>query len=101
MEVFQSLPKRALKFVKFISVWKGKKNLLELFLHEERIASCSVLGNFRLWVSNTYKHTFMVFNCRVWVGTTSEEYLNIPIGYLNNTGLRFCLWFICVCIFTA
>lgn len=72
------------------------KNLLELFLHEERIASCSALGNFRLWLSNVHKHTFTVFNCRVWVGTTSEEYVNIPIGYLNNEGLRFCL-----CIYTC
>lgn len=70
------------------------KNLLELFLHEERIASCSALGNFRLWLSNVHKHTFMVFNCRVWVGTTSEEYLNIPTGYLNNEGLRFCVWYL-------
>lgn len=75
---------------------EGEKNLLGLFLHEERIASCSELGSFRLWLSNVHKHTFMVFNCRVWVGTTSEEYLNIPIGYLNNEGLRFCLWYIYV-----
>lgn len=55
------------------------KNLLELFLHEQRIVSSSPLCNFRLWVSNTYKHTFMVLNCKVWVGTTSEEYFSIPI----------------------
>lgn len=98
VEIFQILQKRTLKLVKFILLWKGKKYQLELFLHKE---NCFLLStrHFQIVVSNMYKHTFIVFNCRVWVGITSEEYLNIPIGYLNNTGLRFCLQHMYMCVF--